>query len=72
MMLFWVVIPWTFIGKYQCFGETYCLYLQGLNRVREKEGKGNGPELRNEGKWSTPIGSVLYKSLHLQVLLLQL
>jgi hypothetical protein len=28
MMIFWVVMPQRPVGRYQCFGETYCLYLQ--------------------------------------------
>jgi hypothetical protein len=28
-MVFWVVTPCGLVGRYQCFGGTYCLHLQG-------------------------------------------
>jgi hypothetical protein len=30
-MLFWVVMPCRLVDRYQRFGETYCLHLQGRN-----------------------------------------
>jgi hypothetical protein len=30
VLLFWDVMTWRFIGRYHCFGETYCLHLQEL------------------------------------------
>jgi hypothetical protein len=27
MLVFWVVTPCGLVGRYQCFGETYCLYI---------------------------------------------
>jgi hypothetical protein len=32
MLLFWVVTPYGLVGRYQCFGGTYCLHLQGRCR----------------------------------------
>jgi hypothetical protein len=29
LLSFWVMMPCRLVGKYQCFGETYCLHLQG-------------------------------------------
>jgi hypothetical protein len=29
MLFFWIVTPCTLVGRYQRFGETYCLHLQG-------------------------------------------
>jgi hypothetical protein len=29
VLFFWVVTPCRLIGRYQRFGETYCLHLQG-------------------------------------------
>jgi hypothetical protein len=33
MLVFWVVTPCGLVGRYQRFGETYCLLLQGLTFV---------------------------------------
>jgi hypothetical protein len=30
MLLFWVIRPCGIAGRYQCFGGTYFLYLQGI------------------------------------------
>jgi hypothetical protein len=30
MLLFWVVKPCKLVGRHQCFGETYCIHLQGV------------------------------------------
>jgi hypothetical protein len=27
LTMFWVVAPCRLVGRYQCFGETYCLHL---------------------------------------------
>jgi hypothetical protein len=29
MLVFWVIMLCELIGRYHCFGETYCLHLQG-------------------------------------------
>jgi hypothetical protein len=36
-MLFWVLAPCGFVGRWQRFGETSCLHLQGLSN-RELKG----------------------------------
>jgi hypothetical protein len=36
MMLFWVLTPCRLVGRYQRFGETHCLHLQGGQDVSPK------------------------------------
>jgi hypothetical protein len=34
MMIFWVLAPCRLVGRYQRFGDTYCLHLQGAKKQK--------------------------------------
>jgi hypothetical protein len=36
MLIFWVVTPCELVGRYQRFGGTYCLHLEGYIQINTK------------------------------------
>jgi hypothetical protein len=50
VLYFWVVTPCRFIGRYQRFGETYCLHLLGSRHIyiySQRKNKLDGNVTRN-------------------------